>query len=79
MIRERKLIPGVDRWYHGKFEIQADTSYKKEQNASRTSVWKAEIQGMKLSKWSLNFLNSFVRNTSGKDVKQAVVVWTGPR
>lgn len=46
MIRERKLIPWVDRWYRDKFEIQADASYKKEQNASRTSVWEAKIQGM---------------------------------
>lgn len=30
MMRERKLIPGVDRWYHGRFEIQAETWSKQQ-------------------------------------------------
>lgn len=43
MIIERKSIPGVDRWYHDKSEIQAAILYKKEQNTSRTSGRKAVI------------------------------------
>lgn len=43
MIIERKSIPGVYRWCHDKFEIQAGLVCEKEQNNLRSSGRKAEI------------------------------------
>lgn len=79
---EYKSIPGVDRWYRDKFEIQAGIPYKKEQNFQK--FWEKGRNSMPIfsgknqnDPWTV--LTVCGKKTSGKDMKQAVVVWTDIR